>query len=111
MRAIGAVLAVAAFATLTSGSSTATHVGSALWLNGGAPADTAADSRPDLETLRRLGTSPGDGGFSVRWDLTPGPGLFTEAINIQDLTSLISVRPPMLGYSLANNGPLCPWAP
>jgi hypothetical protein len=63
-----------------------------------------------LAPERRINTNPGDPGFSVRWDLTPGAGLFGKVINIQDITSLTSVRPPMLGFVMANNGPVCPWA-
>ena len=57
-----------------------------------------------------LGTNPGD----VRWDLTPGKGVFPTDINIQDITAMIagsSGAPPMLGGAKALFGPVCPWAP
>jgi CSLREA domain-containing protein len=59
-----------------------------------------------------VGTNPGD----VRWDLLPGPGIFSTDINIQDLTALIapaaaSGAPPMLGGVRALGGPACPWPP
>ena len=57
-----------------------------------------------------VGTNPGD----VRWDLVPGPGIFSDDINILDFTAMIagaSGAPPMLGSVRAFNGPECPWAP
>ena len=57
-----------------------------------------------------LGTNPGD----VRWDLTPGKGVFLTDINVQDITAMIagsSGAPPMLGGAKALFGPVCPWAP
>ena len=57
-----------------------------------------------------LGTNPGD----IRWDLTPGKGVFVTDINVQDITAMIagsSGAPPMLGGAKALFGPVCPWAP
>ncbi|MFQ5472550.1 MAG: hypothetical protein ACE5FA_06680, partial [Dehalococcoidia bacterium] len=57
-----------------------------------------------------VGTNPGD----VRWDLDPGPDIFTTDINILDLTAMIagsSGNPPMFGGAKAFGGPVCPWAP
>ena len=57
-----------------------------------------------------IGTNPGD----VRWDLTPGKGVFVTDINVQDITAMIagpSGAPPMLGGAKALFGPVCPWAP
>ena len=54
-----------------------------------------------------LGTNPGD----VRWDLTPGKGVFLTDINVQDITAMIagsSGSPPMLGGAKALFGPVCP---
>ncbi|MCH8814530.1 MAG: hypothetical protein IH957_05435 [Chloroflexi bacterium] len=54
-----------------------------------------------------LGTNPGD----VRWDLTPGKGVFTTDLNIQDITAMIagsSGSPPMLGFVKTFGGPTCP---
>jgi hypothetical protein len=48
-----------------------------------------------LAPVRRLGTSPSDADYSVRWDLIPGRGVFPKDINIQDLTHRHG-RPPML---------------
>ena len=57
-----------------------------------------------------VGTNPGD----VRWDLSPGAGIFPTDINIADLTALLAGptgSPPMLGGAKALGGPVCPWAP
>ena len=54
-----------------------------------------------------LGTNPGD----VRWDLTPGAGVFLTDLNIQNLTAMLagsSGAPPMLGGAKAFGGPECP---
>jgi hypothetical protein len=62
---------------------------------------------------RRLDTSPGDGGFSARWDLVPGPGVFAKYINVQDITSLFggpTSNPPMFGGAPAFNK-TCPFPP
>ena len=63
-----------------------------------------------LAPVRRMNTSQGDADFSARYDLEPGPGVFTEYINIQDLTHLIIFEPPMLGVR-AFDGPSCPYPP
>jgi hypothetical protein len=60
---------------------------------------------------RRLDTSPGDPLFDIRWDISPGPGIFGDVINIADLNSLLTVTPPMLNGVRAWNGPTCPWPP
>jgi hypothetical protein len=57
-----------------------------------------------------VGTNPGD----VRWDISPGPGLYLTDINIEDLTSLLAGTkgfPPMLASARAFDGPSCPWPP
>ena len=54
-----------------------------------------------------VGTNTGD----VRWDLVPGKGLFLTDINIQDLTTVTTTAPLMLGSVRAFNGPACPYAP
>ena len=51
-----------------------------------------------------VGTHTGD----IRWDMVPGGGPFPLDINIQDLSNLVVVKPPMLGGPRAFNGPLCP---
>lgn len=62
-----------------------------------------------LAPVRRLNNSPGDLDFNQRWDLTPGPGLFTDWINISDLTRLLTVKPPAPPYDgdIAFNGVAC----
>jgi hypothetical protein len=67
-----------------------------------------------LGPVRRFDTSPGQPGFSSRWDLVPGPTLFTSWIAIDDLIALFAGPtgfPPMLGNARAYAGPPCPWAP
>jgi hypothetical protein len=58
-----------------------------------------------LGPVRHLDTSPGDGGFDVRWDLIPGPAdVPPEHINIQDLIALFAGTtgfPPMLNSASA----------
>lgn len=60
-----------------------------------------------LVPVRRLDTSPGDDGFDPRWDLMPGNGIFTDTINLADLTVLVSLRPPMFDGLRSFNGPAC----
>jgi hypothetical protein len=60
-----------------------------------------------IAPVQRYGTSPGDGGFDVRWDVQPGRGLLGEVINIQDLMVLALLDPPMFGGARAYNGPSC----
>jgi len=65
-----------------------------------------------LAPFRRLGTSPGDGAFSQRWDLVPGSA-FGPHIAITDLAALVagpSGFPPMLDGQRAFNQ-TCPYAP
>jgi len=61
--------------------------------------------------VSRLNTSPGDAGYDIRWDVAPGPGGFTEDINLQDITALAVLAPPMLGGLRAFGGPPCPEPP
>jgi hypothetical protein len=69
---------------------------------------TIQDLTSFLAPDRRFNTDPGDEpAYNVRWDLEPGPGLFTNTINIQDLTSLITTAPPMFGGQRAFDGPNC----
>jgi hypothetical protein len=60
-----------------------------------------------LVPVRRLETSPTDAGFDSRWDIVPGAGMFSNVINIQDLTTIAMVSPPMFGGVRAFNGPSC----
>jgi CSLREA domain-containing protein len=62
---------------------------------------------------RHLDTNPGNTFFHPRWDLLPGPGTFTDWINIQDLLAIIggtTGAPPMLNYAPAFDK-TCPWPP
>ncbi len=86
--------------------------------SGGTPDSTNRITLGDLTSFlaptRRLDTSPGDAGYDVRWDLSPGPGALTKVINLGDLTTLLAGptgSPPMLFGARAFNGPACPWAP
>jgi YVTN family beta-propeller protein len=87
------------------------------FVTGGIFGSTNAVRIDDLNTFlspRRLDTNPGDASFNSRWDLSPGPGIFTYWINIQDLNALLGGTtgfPPMLGGERAFNGPECPWPP
>ena len=86
------------------------------FVSGGIPVSTNKVTITDLTSFiaptMRINKSPGEEpAYNVRWDLVPGPGLFAKHINIADLSSLITVSPPMLGGVRALNGPTCPWAP
>ena len=60
--------------------------------------------------VRRLNTSPIEAAFNKRWDLLPGHGALAKWINIQDLASITTLHPPMLGGSRAF-GATCPFPP
>ena len=68
---------------------------------------TIQDLTSFLAPVRRLNSSPGDAGYNVRWDLVPGRGIFPKDINIQDLTAIVVLRPPMLNGAPAYNA-ICP---
>ncbi len=69
---------------------------------------TVQDLTSFLAPVRRINTSPVvDAGYNIRWDLSPGPGTFSKHINIQDITSLITVAPDMFSGQRAWNGPTC----
>ena len=62
---------------------------------------------------RRLGKSPGQTGFSARWDLVPGSTVGGPHINVADLAapmSGVAGYPPMLDGQRAF-GRTCPFAP
>ncbi len=85
-------------------------------VSGGASTNTVnlQDLGSFVAPIRRLNTSPGQAGFSSRWDLVPGRGGSLQWITLQDLASLVAgptATPPMLGGAKAFNGPPCPWAP
>jgi hypothetical protein len=71
---------------------------------------TIEDITSFLTPTQHIGTNPGDPDFSSRWDLVPGKGGFSSAINIQDLTTLATFKPPMLGVR-PFDGPPCPYPP
>lgn len=81
------------------------------FVSGGIPNSTNKITLQDytsfLAPVRRINTSPGDPGYDRRWDIVPGRGLLAKDINIQDLTSVITVAPPMFGGQVAFNGPAC----
>ncbi len=60
--------------------------------------------------IRYLGTNVGTNPGDVRWDLVPG-STFGADINVQDLTAITLLYPPMLDGARAFGGPVCPWAP
>jgi hypothetical protein len=67
---------------------------------------TLQDVTSFLGPVRRLDTSPGDAGFSPRWDLVPGAGVLPKTINVQDLTAIFAGDtgyPPMFGGGQAFN--------
>jgi hypothetical protein len=75
---------------------------------------TIADLTTFLGPIRYFDTNTGTRPGDVRWDLSPGKGLFLTDINILDITTLLtgdSGRPPMLGRQTAFEGPDCPWPP
>jgi Thrombospondin type 3 repeat len=82
---------------------------------GGVPDSTNRITITDLTSfvapVRRLDQSPpSDPGWSPRWDLVPGSGVFSKYIAINDLTALIAGNsgfPPMFGGARAFNGPTC----
>jgi hypothetical protein len=60
-----------------------------------------------IAPVRRLDTSPGESGYDARWDIVPGPGLFADTVNMEDLTTLITFSPPMFSGERAFGGPAC----
>lgn len=84
-------------------------------VSGGVPDSTNKINILDWTSLQlRMNTSPGNPSYNSRWDLQPGPGVFSNWINVSDLTTLIagaSGYPPMLNEQKAFNGPSCPWPP
>lgn len=91
--------------------------GTAAWpvdfVSGGIPDSTdrvtITDFTSFLAPTRRINTSPGDADYGVRWDLAPGAGVFSDVINVSDLTSVITVSPPMFNGVRAFSGATCPW--
>jgi hypothetical protein len=85
------------------------------FVQGGTPDSTYRVTITDITSfiapIVRFGTSPPNANFSPRWDLLPGRGgIFTDWVNIQDLTSTFAgptAYPPMLGGVRALDGPAC----
>jgi hypothetical protein len=72
-----------------------------------------ADITSFLADPRRLDTSPGDVGYSPRYDLLPGPTFGANHISIHDLLALLggpTGEPPMFGNVRAF-GKVCPQSP
>ncbi|HET9476590.1 MAG TPA: hypothetical protein VFP63_03795, partial [Dehalococcoidia bacterium] len=65
---------------------------------------TVQDLTSFIAPVRRLNTSAGNPNFSTRWDLLPGKGIFSNTINVQDMTALVTLAPPMLNGARALNG-------
>ncbi len=59
---------------------------------------------------RKLNTNANDPGFDMRWDTVPGSAAGTM-INLQDMSSLTTLAPPMLDGVRAFGGPECPFPP
>jgi hypothetical protein len=62
---------------------------------------------------RRLDSSPPGPPYNPRWDLVPGPGIFSNHINIADMVALLAGptgNPPMFGGARAF-GKTCPFPP
>lgn len=83
---------------------------------GGTPIDSTnkinvLDITSFLVPVRYFGTDVGTNPGDQRWDLVPGKGIFLTDVNIQDLTRLITLVPPMLDGARAFGGPDCPWNP
>jgi hypothetical protein len=80
---------------------------------GGVPDSTNTITLGDLTSFlaptRHFNTNPGDGAFNIRWDIVPGADTYATVINLNDLTSIILVSPPILNGTRAFNGPTCPW--
>jgi len=58
--------------------------------------------------IRRLGSSPGNPSFDIRWDLVGGG--VPQYINLLDISAMITGQagfPPMLGGAKAFGGPAC----
>jgi len=64
---------------------------------------TTQDVTSFLVPARHLDTSPGDSAYNVRWDLVPGTTVLLKQVNVQDLTQLVTLRPPMLNGQRAYN--------
>jgi glucose/arabinose dehydrogenase len=86
------------------------------FVSGGTPDSTnrvtITDVTSFLAPIRRINTSPPDAGFDVRWDLIPGAGIFSDVINVSDLTALLggpTSTPAMLNSQRAFGGARCPW--
>jgi hypothetical protein len=66
-----------------------------------------------IAPVRRLGKSPGDAGFSSRWDLVPGTTIGGPHVNVQDIAAPfmgVTGYPPMFDGLRAFNR-TCPFPP
>ena len=74
---------------------------------------TIEDMGSFVAPVRRLGKSPGDTGFSLRWDLVPGTSIGGAHINVQDVAAPFmgaTGDPPMFDGQRAFNH-TCPFPP
>jgi hypothetical protein len=83
------------------------------FVSGGIPDSTDKVTISDLASfiapVRYFGTDVGTNPGDVRWDISPGPGVLTVDINIQDLALMVVLTPPILEGARAFNGPACPY--
>jgi len=81
------------------------------FVSGGVPNSTDRVDIGDLISFlaptRHLNTNVGDNPGNVRWDIVPGKGVFTTDINVTDLISLVTVKPPLFSGVRAFNGLPC----
>ena len=81
------------------------------FVTGGVPDSTdrinVLDLVAYLAPTRHLNTNVGDNPGNVRWDIVPGKGVFSTDINVEDLISLIVMRPAMFSGARAFNWEAC----
>jgi hypothetical protein len=88
------------------------------FVSGGIPDSTDAITLTDITSFvapsatKKLNTSPGQTNFNMRWDISPGPAVFAQWINLNDITSMVAGPtgfPPMFGGAKAFGapGPTC----
>jgi hypothetical protein len=115
----GAVEAHVFASTLGDTSRDQIACGTSAWpadfVSGGIPDSTNRVTLLDLTSflgpVRHLNTDVSENPGNVRRDIVPGKGIFPKDINLNDLTSLLALYPPMFGGVRAFNGPTCPWPP
>jgi hypothetical protein len=68
---------------------------------------TISDIVSFMVPQRRLDKNPGETGYDVRWDVSPGPGGLGKVVNITDVVELTTFSPPMFLGNRAFLGPVC----